>query len=73
MGEIKHAVQRTGSVIGVLSVIAIVIFIGYSIYKVINPDPTTTQKAKTIINNTYNPEDKSLIDFKVWIFRVKIW
>ena len=67
---VKHAVLRAWSVVCVFAVIGFFVWAGY---KVFNPDPTTTQKAETIVNNTYNPEKRSLIDWKIWIFRVKVW
>ena len=61
------------------SKIAIIVALGWFLYVGMikphtNPTPTTAQSAEQIINNEYNyPEKKSLIDFKVWIFRIKVW
>ena len=59
------------------SKIAIIVALGWFIYvgmikPHVDPTPTTTQQAEIIQNITY-PEKKSLIEFKVWILKVKIW
>lgn len=55
MSEIKHAVQRTVSVVSVLTVVACVGWVLYSGYITLvkphfNPTPTTRQQADEIIN-----------------------
>ena len=60
MGEIKHAVERTVSVVGVLSVLGVIIFLAWAVYAgmikpVINPEKTTDQHADQINNPTYSP------------------
>lgn len=57
---VKHSVQRTASVLGVLTTIALIGFIGWSIYVAIvkphtNPTRTTDQRAEQINNPTYSP------------------
>jgi len=63
VGEIKHAVQRTGSVISVLGVIALICFAIYMGYITFvkphfNPTPSTNQRADAIVNTeNYYIED----------------
>jgi len=78
MGEVKHAIQRTGSVVGVLGTVALIAIGLWFIWtSAIQPHTkwrvaSTVQKAEQIVNNTYNPEKRSLIDWKIWVFRVTI-
>jgi len=71
MGEIRHAVQRTGSVVGVLAIFALICFGGWSIYVSFvkphtNPTATTRQSAKRIVNYHINiHKEACLIDFKL--------
>jgi len=61
------------------SKIAIIVSLGWFIWTgAIQPHTkwrvaSTTQKAEQIINNTYNPESKSLIEFKLWFIKVKVF
>jgi len=62
---VKHQLQRT---VGVLSTLLVIAGIVWAIYVAFvrpttKPNPSTTQKADSIVNQTYNyPEKKGLID-----------
>lgn len=72
MGEIKHAVQRTASVMGVLTVIFLIglgLYMGYITFikPHFNPNPTTRQQAYEIINvEIYNPEDNFFLGVRIF-------
>jgi len=58
---VKHSVQRTVSVVGVLSAVAVVGFVGWSGYVALikphtNPTRTTDQHAEQINNPTYTAQ-----------------
>ena len=72
MGEIKHAVQRTASVMGVLTVVFLIglgLYMGYITFVKphFNPSPTTTQTAEEITNiEIYNPEDSFFLGVRMF-------
>ena len=72
MGTIRHSVQRTGSVLGVLGVLALILLGLYMVWvTVIQPHTrfrvaSTQQKAERIVNYNIDIHKEScLIDFKL--------
>jgi len=63
----------------IMTKIFIILLAGYLLWVgIIKPNTkwrlaTTTQRAEQIVNNTYNPEKKSLVSFKLWFLKISMF
>lgn len=76
VGVIKHSLART---ISVISTLLVIVGLGWAIYITVirphtKPNPTTTQKAETIQNITYDYTEKEMLflGIRLWKFRIGV-